>query len=206
MLTTYHANYLKRSDQEIERRLRVKKEELAKIFEAVPFHPTNEPLRIAVTGCADVRFVAGHKKIFEELLGKKVELTTFDINSEHLAGAKNIVQHDCSQPLPNSPYDLTFGHVLLKFIETEKQWSIIQNTYNALSSPGLAIHVFDEEDITTKEIKQKDGLWSVPLDRWTQELTKANIRFKVLNWDINIPDMEIPIRGLKGGALLLIKE
>jgi hypothetical protein len=205
MLSDYHQNYLKRSDEELQRRAKVKEMELEKIFSEIPFSTDEKIVKIAVTGCADHRFVKYHREIFEKLLKKKVDLNTFDIAVEHLKDEVGVKQHDITMPFPNSPFDIAFGHVVLKFIETEKQWQVLKNCYEALRSPGLAIHVFDLEDVETKEIKQRDGLWSVPLDRWTEQLEKENIEYKIIYWSLNLDKIEIPIRGLKGGALVLIK-
>ncbi len=204
-LSTYHANHAGRSDEELERRAGVKEEELKKIFAAIPFQPAAGTVRIAVIGCVDARYVAHHKRIFEKLLQMPVELTTFDITVEHLQGADGIAEHDVTMPLPNGPYDITFGHVLLKFIETEKQWDALLCSYQALRAPGLAIHVFDDEDITTTTVLQKDGRYSVPLEWWKKKLEEQKILYKELHWDMQLPYLPIGIRGLKGGALVLVK-
>lgn len=204
-LSTYHQNYADRNDAELERRAIVKERELKKIFEATKFHPSSTPVRIAILGCADARFVPAHKKIFEKLLEQSVDMTTFDISIEHLKNETKVVAHDITTPIPNPPYDITFGHVVLKFIETEKQWDVILNSYEALSKNGIAIHVFDAEDVTTNEVRQADGYFSVPLERWTKQLTEQGIQFQEMHWELTIEDMPIPIRGLKGGALVLLK-
>ena len=132
-------------------------------------------------------------------------MSIFDITTEQLAGEPNVIQHDCSLPLPNSPYDITFAHVLLKFIETEKQWAVLKNSYDALRQPGLAIHIFDKEDVTTTTAKQKDGYYSVPLEKWKNKLDENKIQYLNLRWEITMDKQPILLRGLKGGALVLIK-
>ncbi len=204
-LSVYHWKYAERSNAELERRAAVKEEELKKIFNATNFRPTSDSIRVAVLGCADARFVPAHKKIFENLLARKIEMTTFDITAEHLKNEEGIIEHDLTIPLPNPPYDITFGHVVLKFIETEKQWDVILNSYDALAENGIAIHVFDAEDVTTTSVRQADGYFSVPLARWEKQLTERGIKFQELHWDITLEEIPIPIRGLKGGALVLIK-
>lgn len=204
-LASYHIKYLQRSDEELRRRADVKEEELKRIFSSLHYQTPAQIVRIAVLGCADRRFISHHRRIFEKLLARAVELTTFDIIIEHLQGEENILQHDCTLPLPHPPYDITFGHVFLKFIETEKQWSVLKNSYDALRAPGIAIHVFDEEDVTTVSLKQADGLWSVPLERWKRQLADQGIAYQVLHWNIDVDYLPIPIRGLKGGALVLEK-
>src|SRR3989338_10493532 len=169
-LSTYHQKFLNRSDEEMDRRARVKMVELRNVLTEVPITVTSDPVRIAVFGCADRRHVAVHVKMFGELLGKRVEVTTFDIAVEHLSGESGVVPHDVTEPLPGDLYDFTFSHVLLKFIETERQWDVLRNSYDALRSPELAIHVFDAEAVETMTSKQSDGYWSVPLERWKAKL------------------------------------
>lgn len=205
-LSKYHQNYATRSDEELAHRAKVKKEELKKIFEAVNYKIGSSPVRVAVLGCADRRFVAYHKEIFESLLSAPVELTTFDITVEHLKGEKGVIQHDCTLPLPNPPYDITFAHVLLKFIETEKQWDVLKNSYTTLRSSGLAIHVFDEEDVTTATPRQADGYYAVPLERWKKKLAEEGIEYKELRWSMNPATLPFLMRSIKGGALILFKK
>lgn len=134
-LSDYHRKYRERSD-----------EELRRVFEATPFQTPPHLVRIAVLECADARFVLHHKRMFEMQLNAPVDMTTFDIAAGHLQDEKGFVRHDVTLPLPDPPYDIVFSHVLLKFIETEKQWDVIRHSFDALRSPGLVIHVFDEED------------------------------------------------------------
>lgn len=204
-ITDYHKKHINRSDEETNRRIFVKELELKKILSETNYKPSFENVRVAVFGCADKRFVKRHKLIFEKLFQKPVELITFDISIEHLEGEENVVQHDITTPIPNAPFDITFGHVVLKFIETNKQWGVIKNAYNALRSPGLGIFVFDLEDVTTQNPIQADGYFSLPIETYKQKLTEENIKFEDLRWDINLDDVPISIRGLKGGALVIEK-
>jgi len=138
-ISSYHKKHINRSDEETNRRIFVKELELKKILSETNYKPGFDDIRIAVLGCADKRFVKLHKNIFEKLFEKNVELITFDITVEHLEGEENIIQHDVTTPIPNSPFDITFGHVLLKFIKTEKQWDVIKFCSSLLS---LMVHVF----------------------------------------------------------------
>ena len=95
-------------------------------------------------------------------------------------------------PLPDGPFDITYAHVLLKFVETKKQWNLIKNSYDVLKPGGLAIHGLDKEDYETKEKKLPDGYFAVPLVQWKEKLVKKNIKF-----------IEIPIK--YGLALVLLK-
>lgn len=205
-LSAYHAKHAARSDEEIRRRAIVKEWELKRIFFEIPFSTSNNLVRVGVLGCANNRFVPYHRDIFQRLLGKPIEMITFDIVIEHLAGEAGVVRHDLTTPLPQAGFDILFGHVLLKFIETEKQLDVLVNSYHALKEGGLAIHVFDAEDVETETTKQADGLWSVPLRRWEKELSGQGIRYRVLRWTMDPPGEGIPVRGARGGALILIKQ
>ena len=192
-LSTYHQKYSNQPDEELKRRADAKEQELASIFQEVSLNNDSDPVRLAVLGCGDKRFIAHHKKIFENVLKRNVEVTTFDINIDHLAGESNVFQHDCTLPLPNSPYDITYAHVLLKFIEAEKQFDLLNNSFDALKPGGVAIHVFDEEQVKATSPKLPDGLWSVPLEKWKEKLTKLDIEYK-----------EIPLK--YGPALVLLRK
>lgn len=191
-LSQYHQKYSNYSDEEMQKRADEKEEELKAIFEKVSLQTDSEIVRLGVIGSGDKRFVKQHKRIFEKFVKKPVEVTTFDITVEHLAGEENIIQHNCTLPLPNTPYDITYAHVLLKFIETDKQWDLIINSYNALKDGGIAIHVLDKSDYTTSEKLQADGYFSVSLDAYKIKLQEAGIKY-----------FEIPVK--YGIALVLAK-
>ena len=192
-LSAYHQKYTDQADEELKRRTDAKEQELTSIFQEVSLNTDNDPVKLAVLGCGDKRFVAHHKRIFEQVLKRNVEVTTFDITIDHLAGESNVFQHDCTLPLPNPPYDITFAHVLLKFVETEKQFDLLKNSFDALKPGGVAIHVFDEEEIKETSPKLSDGLWAVPLEKWKQKLTELGIEHK-----------EIPLK--YGPALVLLRK
>lgn len=204
-ISDYHKKHLGRSEEETDRRILVKELELKKILSETNYKPGFKVVRVAVLGCADKRFVKRHKAIFEKLFQKPVEQITFDITTEHLDGEENVVQHDITTPIPNAPFDITFGHVVLKFIEPSKQWGAIKSAYDALRSPGLGIFVYDMEDITTETPIQADGYFSVPMDIYKLKLAQESMKYKDLKWDISLDNVPIPIRGLKGGALVLEK-
>lgn len=201
-LSKYHANYASRTDEELQQRADAKEMEIKKIFAEVGFTPKHSPVRIAVTGCADKRFVELHRQLFERILGIPAALTTFDITIDHLVGAEGVVQHDITEPFPGGPFDLTFGHVVLKFIETEKQWEALKCAYESLAPGGMAIEVLDREDVTTTMPKQRDDHYSVPLERWKQALEKEKIKFKIVEWNLDVKGL---IRGVDGLALILVK-
>lgn len=177
-LSFYHQKYANQSDEEIKKRADVKEKELTEIFNEVSLNTNSNPISLAVLGCGDKRFIAHHKRIFEQVLKRKVEVTTFDINVDHFSGELNVFQHDCTLPLPNSPYDITYAHVLLKFIETEKQFDLLKNSFDALKPGGISIHCFDWDEIKAEETRLPDGLWPVPFQQWKQKLTEFGIDYK----------------------------
>lgn len=177
-LSAYHQKYAHQPDAEIQSRAEEKRQELSAIFDQIPLKTTGEPARIAIIGCGDKRFIKNHKDIFQSLLNKPVELITFDITIDHLADEEGVVQHDCTLPLPGGPFDITYAHVLLRFIETDKQWDLMMNSIDALKSGGLAIHLLDKEDYETKESKLANGLFSVPLDAWKAKLDTLGIEYR----------------------------
>jgi hypothetical protein len=174
-LSKYHQKYADLPDEELEKRARVKEEELQNIFSVIPFPKTGTPVRVGVMGCGDKRFVQYHQEIFSRLFVKPAAITTFDISTEHLTGADNVYLHDVTLPLPSGPFDVTYAHVLLKFIETEKQWDVIQNSFDALANGGITIHVFDHEEVETADVLLSNGQYAVPLERWKTQLQERGI-------------------------------
>ena len=193
-LSPYHEKYAKKNDGDIAGRAEVKREELKKIFVAVGFVPTGEPVRVAVLGCGERRFIGHHRRIFGDLLGLAVDLTTFDVAVEHLAGETGVIAHDITVPLPGGPYDIAYGHVVLKFIPTDRQWDVIKNAYDALRPGGIAIHVCDEEELQATTSTLSDGLFAVPIVRWKEALVAAGMHFAETNWAVPGPD-GAPIKG-----------
>ena len=165
-LSFYHQEQTHLSDDDIKKRVIAKQDELHTIFSHVSLKTGSIVVRVAVLGCADKRLIPLHKRIFRTIVGKPVEVTTFDIAIEHLAGEERVVEHDCTQALPNGLFDIIYTHVLLRFIETEKQWDVIENSYTALKAGGLALHILDREDYETQAEKLGGGYWAVPLSRW----------------------------------------
>ena len=112
-LSQYHQKYTNQSDTEIQNRTNEKKLELSEIFKEVQLKTSDEFVRVAVLGCGDKRYVGKHKEIFEGLLERPVEITTFDIVVDHLQGEENVMQHDCTLALPKSPFDITYALSLI---------------------------------------------------------------------------------------------
>lgn len=152
MLSEYHEKYRTKPDEELARRIDEKEKELILIKEAIHPEFRSSTIEIAVMGCGDGRFVQGHREIFSKVFDKPVMIHTYDITIDHLVGEDNVFQHNCTEPLPYGPYDITFAHVLLRFIPKDSQWKLVQNSYNALKPGGVAIHVLDPEDYESTEL------------------------------------------------------
>jgi len=149
-LSQYHQQYADQSDEKIEAKIDEKKRELSAVFDAVSPEFKSAPVRLAVLGCGDKRFVGAHKKIFEEIIGTEVEITTFDIIIDHLQGEDRIFKHDCTLPLPDTPYDITFGHVLLKFIDTEKLTGREKGKWTYINPVGRCVDRKKFEEFKTR--------------------------------------------------------
>jgi hypothetical protein len=191
-LSSYHQQYAQTSDEEIERKIWEKEQELTMVFGQVSFQQSSNIVRVAVLGCGDKRFVKAHKLLFERFVQRLVALTTFDITIDHLVGEENIVAHDCTLPLPSAPYDICFSHVLLKFIAREKQWDVLKNSYDALAEGGLAIHILNREELEEEGEVFGDGFFTVPLGELRDRLTKEGI-------------LHTEVRVKHGVALVLMK-
>ncbi len=172
-LNKYYINYGNLPDDDIARRIFEKENELFSIFEKAKPEIGNEA-KIAILGCADKRLVKGHKIIFEKTLQKPVMIYTFDIDVKHLEGEENIIQHDCTTELSNPPYDIVYSQVLLKFIETSKQWDVIYNSYKALAEGGLAIHILNKGDYDPNS--DLGGYYHVSLDDILKRLDEEKIK------------------------------
>jgi hypothetical protein len=139
-LKVHYAEYATRSNERVEIRAKVKKAILEKVFFETHFQRTDKT-RISVFGASDKRYLPVHKRLFEETLKTEVDMTTFDIDTEHLVGESNIKQHDVRQPLREEHSDIIFAHALLKFINISEQFTVIENSYKALIKGGLAINI-----------------------------------------------------------------
>jgi len=75
MLDEYHQKYANRSDEEMNDRIAEKEKELILIRDAVSPKFSSDTLDIAVVGCGEKRFVAGHREIFTKVFDKPVKIT-----------------------------------------------------------------------------------------------------------------------------------
>lgn len=192
-LSEYHQKYAALPDEEIAKRVAYKMEDLKAVMKATATIIGHAPLLIAVLGCPDPRYRPLQQQMLEKTLGKSVKLTTYDITVDHLQGVPGAVQHDVTEPLPGGPYDFILAHVLLRFIEEDRQWYVIFNSYDALKPGGVAIHVLDEEDYTTGGAIIPDGYHPVPLEKWKDKMR-----------DLGMDYVEVPIE--HGVALAIMRK
>lgn len=185
-MSIYHTTYAQKSDEEIQKRIEEKERELVTIFKETSFQTNNNKIKIAVMGCGDKRMVEKQKMLFKKLLRQNIEMYTYDITVEHLKNESNIFQHDCTQTLPHTPYDITYAHVLLKFVETDKQFLVLKNSFDVLNPGGIAIHILDFDEIKSDTIKLPDGYWSVPLKSHKEKLKKAKINYMEIKLNYGI--------------------
>ncbi len=177
-LTEYHQKYINMPQDWVEFGLRAKDAQLKQVFEEINWQPAADAVKIAVLGCADKRFVAGHKQLFKKFLKKEVEVTTFDITTEHLSGAENVVEHDCTKPFPGASFDLIFSHILLKFMPADSQWLVLENSFNALAPGGVALHFMDVQGQTVPTSMIAEGFFQIPLAEFKNRLTEKAIKFQ----------------------------
>ena len=179
MLSEYHRRFVNQTNDEISQKIKAKEQELEKIFKhtAVPIW-SRSPLEVCILGCADKRYISGHRNIFARLLDREVHLTTLDVSIEHLQGEHDVIKHDVSIPLPGGPYDITYSHVLLKFIHTDKHLKVIEKSVRALKENGLAIHIFDKSDYQNPDGTKLAGYNPVDIDKITAFLGMAKVVVK----------------------------
>jgi SAM-dependent methyltransferase len=152
-ISDYHRRQSDLSDTEVQRRGIAKINELETIFQFVSKPKiAGDALRVAVLGCADARYIPIHQQLFKEIFQASIEMVTFDITVEHLNNGRGVIKHDCTLPLPKTPFDVIFAHVLLKFLSAEGQTSLLQNAWDALRSGGVAIIINDAEDLQSRAV------------------------------------------------------
>ena len=153
ILKAHYKEYASQHDSWVNNMRNVKKSIVQTVFGKVSFCPGGEPLRVAVLGASDKRYIRIHKGVFTEVTGKAVEVTTFDIDTSHLSGEEGVVHHDVTRPFPKK-FDLVFSHELMKFLEPEKQAEVIKNSHYSLSPGGFSMHIIHSPSIEgTEELR-----------------------------------------------------
>jgi hypothetical protein len=202
-----YLQYATRTDEEMLVRARLKELELSDVFEKIPHVFSKENIMVAVLGCPEQRMISSYASMFEKVLKKPCSLVILDKHTEHLRGISTIIKHDVRNPLPYAPFDLIFSHVLLKFIPHEYQTIVLKNSYYALASNGIAIHIVNESDIGKERVRLKDGWYSVPYENIKQDLREQNIPFEECSVDVRdkTPQEYLNIRGIFSKVLVLKK-
>lgn len=173
-LSPYHQRYAGKSEQGIRERVTRKGQELDYIFQELGRIPQHDgPAEVAVLGCADLRYLPHHQEMFESRLWTPTDVTTYDLTTEHLRDGNNVVQHDCTAPLPDPPYDITYGHHVPQFIPTERQGLLFINSYEALRENGLAIFLMNNTDDQPDPLRPDH--YPVPFDRWRSLLAERKV-------------------------------
>jgi len=195
MLNEYHSKYMEKSDGEIASRVQVKEIGLRQVFGTLGLPRMNAPeAAVLVVGCADRRFIPEHERIFSSILAKPVKLLTIDVEVEHLSGASGVIQHDATEPLPDGPYDVVYGDVLIRFVEPEKQSAVLKNSFEALAAGGMAIHIFAKEDFDPPAgYAPLPGTHKVDMNALQLKLTKMGIQYLEvpLRYDVPRPGSDI---------------
>lgn len=148
ILQAHYKEYADQPDGWVQNMEGTKKSIVKYVLGAAGFQPPASGITKAVVlGASDKRYIPIHHKIFKDITGRDVELTTFDIDIAHLSGGENIINHDVTKPFPNAPYHIIFSHELMKFLTSEEQVATIKNSYLALASGGVAMHIIHAPSI-----------------------------------------------------------
>ena len=174
ILQQHYLEYAAQSDDWVENMAVTKKSIVAQVIKASKFSPISEPVKVAVLGASDPRYIKIHKRLFEEILRKKIELITLDLDTVHLGGkSASVMQWDVTKKFPAS-FDVIFSHELMKFLTPSEQIATIINSFNALNRAGIAMHIIHEPSIKgTSELRTWQN--RVNPDELIQKLAKENI-------------------------------
>lgn len=174
-LQAHYKEYENQSDEWVGNMEITKKSIIKYILNTIKFRTSTEPIKVTILGASDKRYLSIHKKIFEEILKKKIQIITFDFEVNHLGGgSKNVICQDLTKTFSNSPHDIIFSHELMKFLTPGNQIKMIKNSYNALSNNGLAMHIIHTPSIKgTAEFR--DWQYRVNPDSLIKQLKKNGI-------------------------------
>jgi hypothetical protein len=199
-----HKKYADRSDSDLQNRAQAKEQEFDYILKYFEF-PRWELPRVIVLGCPDKRMIPQYLTMFESRLNARVNLTVIDKVVDHLP-KEGVMRHDATLPFPNTPYDLVYAHVLLKFISKDGQWAVLENAYDALSVNGVALFILDKEDYETSTELQRDGWNSVPIETWKEKMAEKGMQFSIVPFSLE-DSVSGPkeIRGVSGIGLIIFK-
>ncbi|MAF35757.1 hypothetical protein CL622_01410 [archaeon] len=184
ILAKHYREYASRPQDWVDLRAHIKKQIVQDVFEQTGFSPTGNPVKIAVLGASDKRYIAVHHTIFTEAVQKDVAMITFDLDEAHLAGAHGIVEHDVTSPFPETGFELIFSHALMKFILPQEQAVVLKNAYNALAPGGLAMHILHFAELKGGTIL-KDWQYRADVEKIVAALAKDGIICKPISLNID---------------------
>ena len=149
ILQAHYREYASQPDVWVENMTVTKRSIVRYVLTHTGFRPQlqNGLTRIVVMGASDKRYIPIHQAIFTDLLEQRVQVTTLDIDAEHLQGGEGVVEHDITQLFPHPPYGIVFSHELMKFLTPEEQLQAIKNSYHALTGNGLVMHIMHSPSI-----------------------------------------------------------
>lgn len=201
ILQAHYKEYASQPDKWVSNMEITKKSIVKYIIEAMTFKPKTESVKVVVLGASDKRYIPIHKRIFEEILKKDIQMNTFDVDVVHLGGkSKSVVEHDVTKTFPNAPYDIIFSHELMKFLTPEEQIQVMKNSYHALSNNGLAMHIMHVPSIKgTTELRTWQ--YRVNPDSLLKQLKKEDIPATKL-----IFDSESDVEWLRETTVIVIQK
>jgi len=110
-------------------------------------------------------------------------MVTFDIDTKHLGGGKDVIYHDVTEPFPIK-LDIVFSHELMKFLKSDEQIKTIRNSYNSLNKRGFAMHIIHEPSIKGTSEHRK-WQYRVNPDLIIEQLKKENLPIRKIIFKIN---------------------
>lgn len=183
ILKQHYKEYSERLIEHVEKRASIKKFIVGFVLNKVQFASISTPVKIVVLGASDKRYIPIHKKIFEEIIKRKISIFTFDIDEKHLSGEDGVVKHDVTKTFPDS-FDIIFSHELMKFLEEKEQIQVLKNSYESLNKKGLAIHIIHSPSLFgTTELKHWQ--YRVNPTQLVEELKKSGIPIEIISFDDN---------------------
>lgn len=155
ILKKHYEEYASQPDEWVANMEITKRSIIKQVLQRAGFEVDREPVKVVVLGASDVRYLPIHERIFRDVLKKKIEMRTLDVDTSHLGGESDqVITHDVTQPFPGTPNDIVFSHELLKFLTPDEQLQAIINSYQALNINGLAMHIVHEPSIKgTSELR-----------------------------------------------------
>jgi hypothetical protein len=154
-LKRHYEEYASQTHEWVDNMGRTKSSIVEHVLRETKFEINGAPIRVLVLGASDQRYIAIHQEVFNAAIQRTVEMTTFDIEPEHLGGeSQQVVSHDVTRPFPHAPYTLIFSHELMKFLTPQEQLTTIKNSHEALGENCLAMHIMHEPSVKgTSELR-----------------------------------------------------